>query len=71
MSYIKGFLCIQITNTKGHCMKLFKSHCRLNIHKYFYVNRIVNNWNNLHESVVKCNTVSQYISRIHIQETGI
>ena len=52
-------------------MKLFKYRCRLDIRKYFFVDKIVYNWNNLHESVVQCNTVSQFISRIHIQETGI
>ena len=52
-------------------MKLFKSRCRLDKRKYFCVNRIVNNWNNLYESVVKCNTVTQFISYINIQETGI
>ena len=31
MSCIKGHLCIQTTNTKGHCMKFFKSLCRLDI----------------------------------------
>ena len=71
MSCIKDHLCIQTTNTRGHCMKLFKYRCRLDVRKYFFVNRIVNNWNNLHESVVKCNTVSQFICHIYIQETGI
>ena len=33
----KGHLCIQTTNTRGHCMKLFKSRCRLDIRKVYYI----------------------------------
>ena len=35
VSCIKDHLCIQTTNTRGHYMKLFKSRCKLDIHKYF------------------------------------
>ena len=33
VSCIKGHLCIQTTNTREHCMKLFKSLCELDIRK--------------------------------------
>ena len=46
--------------TRGHSMKLQKSHSRLNIRKFFFSQRIVGKWNALPESVIASKTVNQF-----------
>ena len=48
------------TNTRGHNQKFFKCHCRLNIRKYFFSQRIIVPWNNLPEDVVKAKNVNNF-----------
>ena len=34
-------------DTRGHKYKLMQSHCRVDVRKYFFAERIVKLWNNL------------------------
>ena len=36
-----------VTTTRSHSMKLFKSHSRLNIHFNFFTQRVIGSWNSL------------------------
>ena len=63
-SCIKDFLIIQNSITRGHSMKLFKVHSRLDVRKYFFVNRVVDNWNLLDNSVVSCTNVKYFMNSI-------
>ena len=38
--------------TRGHNMKLSKSHCRLDCRKFSFSQRIINIWNNLDTNIV-------------------
>jgi hypothetical protein len=38
--------------TRGHSLKLTKNRSRLDIRKYYFTNRVVEDWNNLPESVI-------------------
>ena len=47
-------------NTRGHCLKLQKVCCRLDVRKNFFSQRVVNEWNELPESVVLSNSVNGF-----------
>jgi len=34
-------------NTCGHCCKRFTQHCRVNTHKFFFAERVVEPWNSM------------------------
>ena len=53
---------VQSTNTRGHSLKLFKNHCRLDFRKIFLVHRIINVWNAQHESVIACENINYFIN---------
>ena len=58
---------VQSTNTKGHRLKLFKNHCRLNIRKNFFVNRFINVWNVQHESIIAGKSINCFINVVRGQ----
>ena len=64
---IKGYMNVQSTNTRGNSLKLFKNHCRLDIRKNFFVNRIINVWNAQHESVIACKNINRFIDIVRGQ----
>jgi len=43
---------------RGHDQKLFKKRFRLNISKYAFGNRVIDNWNSLSVDCVHCKTVN-------------
>ena len=67
---LKGFdkvdLCIPRNHSglRGHCLKLFKSRFNTNTGKYAFQNRVVDEWNNLPEYVVSCNSVNSFKNKL-------
>ena len=58
---------VQSTNTRGQSLKLSKNHCSLDIRKKNFVNRIINVWNALHESVITCKNINRFINVVRGQ----
>ena len=49
---------------RGHSLKLFKENCNLDIRKYCFAHRIIENWNSLDEEIIACNTVNTFKSKL-------
>jgi endonuclease/exonuclease/phosphatase family metal-dependent hydrolase len=50
--------------TRGHSLKLNKSHCRKNVRLYSFAVRVVNDWNNLPNSVVIAPSTDSFKGRL-------
>ena len=48
------------TGTRGHSLKIFKSHSKSNREKFSFSNRIITTWNMLTEQIVKAKNVNQF-----------
>ena len=46
--------------TRGHSLKIFKSHSNSNREKFMFSNRIIATWNMLSEQIVKAKSVNQF-----------
>ncbi len=46
--------------TRGHGKKIFKKRARLDIRKYSFCNRVVNNWIDLPDSVVNAKSALEF-----------
>ncbi len=53
------------SRTRGHNQKIFKRQVRINVRKYSFSQRIVNNWNGLAPIVVRSETVNQFKGRLN------
>jgi len=49
---------------RGHSLKLYKRHCRLDIRKFFFSQIVVNNWNSLQEYIVNASSVYSFKKRL-------
>ena len=45
---------------RGHNQKLFKKRFRLDIRKYAFCNRVIDNWNSLSACCVNCNNINTF-----------
>ena len=45
---------------RGHDYKLFKKRFRLNVRKYFFSNRVIDNWNSLSANCINCSTTNTF-----------
>ena len=54
----RELLSLNTSNTRGHNFKLSKNSPHLNTYKYFFVNRIVNLWNQLPSPVVNSPSIN-------------
>ena len=52
------------SNLRGHSMKLFKGRSRLVQRQNFFLQRVVNDWNNLLDSVVTSETTNLFKNRL-------
>ena len=53
----KEFFELSDVRTMGHSKKIYKLQTRLDIRKYFFTQRIVEEWNNLPPEVVESKTI--------------
>ncbi|WP_411025719.1 hypothetical protein, partial [Salmonella sp. s55004] len=60
LSFDDFFTLSRNTRTRGHSLKLHKYHSRLDIRKYFFSQRVVDEWNCLPESLVFSNSVNVF-----------
>jgi hypothetical protein len=60
------------TGLRGHSLKLFKSGSRLDIRRFFFSQRVVDEWNRLPESAIQCQTVNNFKSKLdlHLYNRG-
>ena len=52
--------------TRGHHLRLTKSHHHYDLRKYYFSNRIISNWNSLPDSVIGSNTVAIFERKLDI-----
>ena len=54
------------TKTRTHTFKLHKDRFNTNKYKYFFTNRIINNWNNLPKYIVTAETLNSFKNKLDI-----
>ena len=54
-----------VTFTRGHNKKLFKPRARINLRKYSFSYRVIDNWNSLPQSVVEAPTLNSFKNRLN------
>ena len=58
------------SRTRGHEVKLVKDQCRLDIRKYLFSQRTINEWNKLSTDCVTASSVNMFKNKIS-QEGGL
>ena len=64
----KDFIPSSEVTTRGHSKKIQKKRGEINARKYFFPNRIVDDWNNLPEQIVSAQTINQF-KKLYDQKT--
>ena len=49
---------------RGHALKVYKKHCRLELRKNFFSQRVTNTWNALPPNVVSAQTVNAFKAKL-------
>ena len=49
---------------RGHKFKLYKDFCKLDVKKYNFANRVINDWNNLSDKVVNATSINSFKSEL-------
>ena len=52
------------SQARGHSLKIFKQHSRLDSRKYFFSQRVVNDWNKLPKEAINAKNLLSFKSRI-------
>ena len=55
---------MKMNQTRGHEFKIFKNHTRLNTRKYFFTQRVINDWNKLPKIATEAENVNQFKNAI-------
>jgi len=58
------FIKSRTTRTRGHSLKIYKQHCRLDVRKHFFSQRIINEWNNLPGAIVNSGTINEFKTKL-------
>jgi len=56
----KMFSLASNSRTRGHSMKIVKSHCRTDIRRFFFSERVINRWNSLPQEAVDSGSVNMF-----------
>lgn len=51
-------------STRGHQLKLQKQHMRIDVRKYAFSQRVIQDWNNLPTSAINASTINSFKSEI-------
>ena len=60
----EGMFTLNRNTTRGHSMKVVKQRCKLDIRKYFFINRVADTWNSLPDHVVSATKVKTFENRL-------
>src|SRR6266496_3525803 len=55
---------INVFGTRGHKYKLFKSFCKLDVKKFSFGNRVINEWNSLPDAVVNSVSINDFKGKL-------
>ena len=58
------FFTMSDTGLRGHKLKIYKPQVHLDIRKYFFSVRVIEEWNTLSVELINCNTVESFKKRI-------
>ena len=58
------FFSLTSTNTRNKEGKIYKQHCKTNLRKYCFANRVTNEWNSLPATTKTANTLNQFKGQI-------
>jgi hypothetical protein len=58
------FTCSETTRTRGHNMKLYLPKVRLNIRKFSFSHRVINEWNQLPQEAVSAPTINSFKNHV-------
>ncbi len=52
------------STTRGHTLKLFKQRSRLDVRKYSFSQRVINEWNSLPEDAINVDTINSFKGKL-------
>jgi len=58
------------SNLRGHSMKVTKKSFKLDVHKFSFTNRVINEWNGLSEEIIQSKSLAGFKKRIIISDTS-
>ena len=64
ISWMDFFELAKTSQLRGHRLKLFRRRSTLDVRKYSFSQRIIDEWNKLPEELINCNTVSNFKKKL-------
>jgi len=60
LTFSQFFTLSTVTTTHGHThtAKIAKTHCQLDLRRFFFPERVVDKWNGLHQSIIDSTSIS-------------
>ena len=65
------FLEIRHGNTRGHSAKLIVKKSRINARKFFFSNRVINQWNSLTESQIAARSLGSFKHTVTVKDFNL
>ena len=66
LAWKKFFKMLTMSKLRGHSQKLYKQSARLDVRKYSFSNRVINEWNLLPEELIECKTVNNFKRKLDL-----
>ena len=63
---MRYFVVKNTSNLRGHSMKVTKKSFKLDVRKFSFSNRVVNEWNGLSEEIIQCKSLAGFKKRIDL-----